>query len=74
MKIISVIKKAYEEIETDEEFLNVYLKFPDGSYYHKIDRNGGTYLRVNDTTNLENASEEWVRNQRKLAKSKPPDA
>jgi len=64
MKIISVIKKEFEEITTDDKFLNVYFLFPDDSYYHKIDRNGGTLLKVNDTTTLENASEEWVRKER----------
>ena len=61
MKILSVTKKEIEVIETDDIFLNMYLRFSDKDYYHEIDRNGGTYLKVNDSTNLEEARNQWMK-------------
>ena len=53
-------------IKAVPEAAGVYIRFGNGDWFHLIDRNGGTYLRVFDPQFFETAYQLWKRNEQKI--------
>ena len=63
MKIISVIKKEFEEITTDEKYAPFYRRLEPERWEHWMGDNHG-WISYRFTDFLEKAYEEWVRKER----------
>jgi hypothetical protein len=63
MKIISVIKKEYEEITTDETYGPLYRRLEPEIWEHWMGENHG-WINYRFTDFLESAYDEWVRKER----------
>jgi len=72
MKILRIEKGEYITVYTDvkPEGSGVYRrnyidgKFPTFSWEHLIDRNGGTWLRLFDHEQIEDAYKQWIKEQK----------
>ena len=69
MKILRIEKGKHEIVHTDLKpegsgiFQRVVIngKFPTVSWFRQIDRNGGTWLRLPNDTNMEDCYQEFMR-------------
>jgi len=61
MKILDASHGTYETIHVDTKPLDAgwYIRFSSSEWYHKIDRNGGTWLFIYDPATHEDAYKEW---------------
>ena len=63
MKIISVTKKDFEEITTDEKYAPLYRRLEPQRWEHWMGDNHG-WISYRFTEFLEQAYDEWVRKER----------
>ena len=63
LRVKSVLRDAFKIIITNQsKGINEYLRFSEIVWYHEFNRNGGSYIKVNDPTDLEKAYRIWMRN------------
>ena len=63
MKIISITKKEFEEITTDEKYAPLYRRLEPQRWEHWLGDNA-RWMEYRFTDILETAYEEWVRKER----------